>query len=371
MNHKDEIIRLGIDVHGVADTFPDFFSRLSRELVAHGHEVHVITGTEHTRSLEHYLKDQLGLAWTHLFSVTTHHKKGGTEVTYIDGNPYMDNRIWNRSKAEYCRRNGIQLHIDDSDVYGKYFSTPYARMVDSLAHEEDLLPLSKGGEWHATKAGSEPSIYSAKTTCPLPTVSVEMVLAAFSEGEIQVLLPPKPGRPELRALPFLPFTPSEGGDLEVCATRILNTMTGLTQTWMEQLKTYDEARHLVTSYFALVPEKAVSHRKGDWFPLRKLINGNTPPMSPFHRGVLFDFHERLKGKISYTPIAFALLDERFTWTELRCIYEAVLEKPIDPANFRKMIRTHYTIESLKEKKVKATAGRPPELLTYGGTRDVY
>lgn len=371
MKQKDDIIKLGIDVHGVADTFPDFFSRLSRELVSQGHEVHIITGTEHTRSLEHYLKDQLGLFWTHLFSVTTYHKKEGTEVTYIDGNPYMDNRIWNRSKAEYCRRNGIQLHIDDSDIYGKYFSTPYARLVDSFAHEDDMVPLSKAGEWHATQAGSEPSLYSAKTTCPLPTVSVEMVIAAFSQGEIKVLLPPKPGRQRIRALPSLPFTPSEGGDLEVCATRILDSMTGLKPRWMEQLKTYDQARHLVTSYFALVPEKAMARQHDAWFSLQEVIGHSTPPMSPFHQRLLTDFFDRIKGKISYSPIAFAFLGKRFTWTELRCIYEAVLEKTIDPANFRKMIRAHYTIRSLKEKKLKATAGRPPELLTYEGIRDVY
>jgi len=371
MKRKDEIIRLGIDVHGVADTFPDFFSKLSRELVSQGHEVHIITGTEHTRSLEHYLKNQLGLSWTHLFSMTTYHKKEGTEVTYIDGNPYMDNRLWNRSKGEYCRRNNIDLHIDNSDIYGKYFSTPYARLIDGVPHDEELIPLSEGGEWHATKASSEPTIYNAKTTCPLPTVSVEMVIAAFSGGELKILLPEKPGKPDYRVLPFLPFTPSEGGALEVCAVRILDTMTGLQDTWMEQLKTYGEARHLVTSYFSLVPEKAMAHQKGAWFSFREVMNGDTPHISPFHREVLTDFYERIKGKISYTPIAFALLEERFTWTELRSIYEAVLEKAIDPANFRKMIRAHYTIKSLKEKKVKATAGRPPELLMFQGTRDVY
>ncbi|WP_300669024.1 hypothetical protein [Desulfoluna sp.] len=371
MKQKDEIIKLGIDVHGVADTFPDFFSKVSRELVSQGHEVHIITGAEHTRALELYLKDQLGLSWTHLFSVTTYHKKEGTEVTYIDGNPYMDNRIWSRSKAEYCRRNGIELHIDDSDIYGKYFSTPYARLMDGMPHDEALPPLAKGGEWHATQAGSDPSIYNVKTTCPLPTVSVEMVIAAFSQGEIKVLLPPKPGKPDFRALPFLPFTPSDGGALEACATHILEAMTGLKNTWMEQLKTYDGARHLVTSYFALVSENAMAHQADAWFSLREITHTEKPSMSPFHQALLRDFYDRIKGKISYTPIAFALLENRFTWTELRCIYEAVLEKPIDPANFRKMIRTHYTIRSLKEKKVKSTAGRPPELLTYEGIRDVY
>ena len=371
MKHKDDTIRLGIDVHGVADTFPDFFSKLSRELVCQGHEVHIITGAEHTRSLEHYLKNQLGLSWTHLFSVTTYHKQEGSEVTYIDGNPYMDNRLWNRSKAEYCRINGIELHIDNSDIYGKYFSTPYARLTDEPIHGEELTPLNQGGEWSATEAGSAPTMYTAKTTCPLPTVSVEMVIAAFSQGEIKVLLPEKPGKSKTRALPFLPFTPSEGGSLEVCAARILESMTGLKSTWMEQLKTYGEARHLVASYFALIPEKTMAHKKGAWFSLRNILENPYAPVAPFHKELLGDFHQRIKGKISYSPMAFALLENRFTWTELRCIYEAVLGKTIDPANFRKMIKAHYTITSLKEKKVKATAGRPPELLTYEGTRDVY
>ncbi len=371
MKHKDEIIRLGIDIHGVADTFPDFFSKLSRELVNQGHEVHIITGAEHTRSLEHYLKNQLDLAWTHLFSVTTYHKREGSEVTYIDGNPYMDSRLWNRSKAEYCRNNAIELHLDNSDIYGKYFSTPYARLTDSISYEEDFSPLSQGGEWHATNAGSDPSFYTTKTTCPLPTVSVEMLIATFHQGEIKILLPKKRGRSESRCLPFLPFTPSEGGSLEICAARILESMTGLKESWMEQLKTYGETRHLVTSYFSLIPEKAMGDQEESWFSLQEITQGQKVPLSEFHKRLILDFWDRIKGKISYTPLAFGMLEERFTWTELRSIYEAVLEKSIDPANFRKMIKTHYAIKSLKEKKVKSTAGRPPELLIYEGIHDVY
>ena len=370
---KKEMIRLGIDIHGVADTFPDFFSKLSRELVENGHEVHIITGAEHTRSLEHYLKNQLGLAWTHLFSVTTYHKRKGTQVTYIDGNPYMDNKLWNRSKAEYCRRNGIQMHVDDSDIYGKYFTTPYARITDSgHPEEEPLIPLPEG-EWHATEAGSDPATYSARTTCPLPSVSVEVVMATFSQGQLFVRLPEKPGRKDLRIIPALPFTPSEGKGLKGCAVRLLQEVANHDTAWMEQLKTYGEARHLVTSYYALVSEASLVEpvEKGPWVPLHQILQGNTLAISDFHKKVLKDFHERLKGKISYAPLAFALLEEPFTWTELRQIYESVLEKNIDPANFRKMIRSHYTIQSLKEKKVQNTAGRPPELLTFGGTLDVY
>jgi hypothetical protein len=88
------MIKIGIDVHGVADTVPHFFSELTRMLVKHGHEVHILTGAEHTEELEYELRNTLGLSWTHFFSTTSFHKHSGTEITYIDGNPYMDNKIW-------------------------------------------------------------------------------------------------------------------------------------------------------------------------------------------------------------------------------------------------------------------------------------
>jgi len=91
------MIKIGIDVHGVADTIPHFFSELTRILVENGHEVHILTGAEHTDALEYELKHVLKLSWTHFFSTTSFHKVAGTEITYIDGNPYMDNKIWNRA----------------------------------------------------------------------------------------------------------------------------------------------------------------------------------------------------------------------------------------------------------------------------------
>jgi len=33
----------------------------------------------------------------------------------------MDDDIWNKTKAKYCEVMKLDLHIDDSDVYGKYF----------------------------------------------------------------------------------------------------------------------------------------------------------------------------------------------------------------------------------------------------------
>lgn len=35
-------------------------------------------------------------------------------------------------KAKFCRRHGIDIHIDDSDVYGLSFTTPYC-LYDSVS----------------------------------------------------------------------------------------------------------------------------------------------------------------------------------------------------------------------------------------------
>lgn len=47
--------------------------------------------------------------------------------------------------------------------------------------------------------------------------------------------------------------------------------------------------------------------------------------------------ERLRGKIKYTDIAFCLMPERFTLTELQKVYEVILDKELLKANFRRKL----------------------------------
>jgi ADP-ribose pyrophosphatase YjhB (NUDIX family) len=47
--------------------------------------------------------------------------------------------------------------------------------------------------------------------------------------------------------------------------------------------------------------------------------------------------ERLRNKIEYTDIAFSLMPERFTLTELQQVYEVILGKELLKANFRRKI----------------------------------
>ena len=49
----------------------------------------------------------------------------------------MDKEIWNRTKAEYCAEAGIDMMIDDSPVYGSYFTGKclYLLQKDQRAQE--------------------------------------------------------------------------------------------------------------------------------------------------------------------------------------------------------------------------------------------
>ena len=125
--------KLGIDVHGVIDDMPMEFSFLTECIISSGGEVHIITGGSWDSDLEESVK-KTGVKWTHVFSVYDYLIKSEEEVygvyNFSDGTTQkrFKDDVWNRVKADYCKKNRISLHIDDTSVYGEYFTTPFARL---------------------------------------------------------------------------------------------------------------------------------------------------------------------------------------------------------------------------------------------------
>lgn len=392
------MIKIGIDVHGVLDTFPHFFAELTRLLVENGHEVHILTGAEQTKALKKYLRETLGLSWTHFFSVTSFHKAAGTEITYIYGNPYMDNQIWNRAKSKYCVENKIQLHIDDSTIYGKHFSTPYAKFEFNrpAGYKEEPLPSQPGIVIpHAVQeklkpaeplkddlSNYDPDVYNK------PSVTVDIAICTIIDDELKILLI-KRKYPPFRncwAIPggFLDIDRNES--LEEAAARELKEETGLKGLYIEQLKTYGDidrdprTRVVTTAYFALVPyselkkqhiQSASDAADTRWFTMNNYpdeLAEKNETLAFDHDRILTDLKKRLYEKISRSSIAFELLPPTFTWTELRKVYETILNTTIDPTNFKKKMKSRYSISELKSKK-NGAAGRPPVQLNYLGEKN--
>ena len=115
---------LGLDIHGVIDADFNLFKELTQKLLSNlfiENEIHIITGIAWKPKVSTSLMEN-GICWTKSFSITDFHVSIGTDIKWKDeDHPLIDEVLWDKTKALYCKKNNIDIHIDDSDVYGKYF----------------------------------------------------------------------------------------------------------------------------------------------------------------------------------------------------------------------------------------------------------
>lgn len=116
-------IKIGLDYHGVLTAKPDFFAAFTSLAISQGWIIHVVSGGA-CEDIKKYLaahKIFYSKIWSMLDYFNNKH-----EVKYFsDGSFFVSNDLWNSAKADYCLAQNIQLHIDDSVIYGQYFKTPF------------------------------------------------------------------------------------------------------------------------------------------------------------------------------------------------------------------------------------------------------
>jgi 8-oxo-dGTP diphosphatase len=164
------------------------------------------------------------------------------------------------------------------------------------------------------------------------------------------------------ALPGGPLEEHE--DLAASARHTLERTTGLTTAYLEQLYSFgavDRSPDRVVSivYWALVrPDEDARATDGDnveWF-----VADDVPPLAFDHNTIVEYALGRIRAKITYSPIAHAFLRDEFTLAELREVHEAVLRKPLDPANFRRQVLASQTVVPTGTC-LTGTSHRPPAL----------
>ena len=77
---------------------------------------------------------------------------------------------------------------------------------------------------------------------------------------------------------------------------------------------------------------------------------------------------RLRNKVEYSRIAAAFLGESFTLAELRGVHEAVLQRRLDPANFRRQIEASGRLVATEEFR---TGGRHRPARLYRHDRTIH
>lgn len=168
----------------------------------------------------------------------------------------------------------------------------------------------------------------------------------------------------------LPGGPLGDEDLGAAASRTLFETMRLAPKYLEQLYAFGDADRVFGSdprvvsvvYWALVgAEEASSARLGDnvrWHPV-----DNLPPLAFDHRRIIDYALWRLRNKVEYSSIAHSFLGESFTLAQLREVYEAVLERPLDAANFRRDMLASNSLAETGET-LAGTRHRPPKLYRY-------
>jgi len=188
-----------------------------------------------------------------------------------------------------------------------------------------------------------------------PALTADCVVFALDDEDLKVLLIQRANEP-FKGEWALPGGFAEVGEcLDDTARRELQEETGLKNIFLEQLYTFsaperDPREHVVSvAYYALVnladhPVAAASDaREAAWFGL-----DDVPKLAFDHALILQTAYERLRGKISYQPIGFELLPQKFPLRMLQAVYEKILERPLDKRNFRKKILGMGILEELDE-----------------------
>ena len=190
---------------------------------------------------------------------------------------------------------------------------------------------------------------------PHPAVTTDVVLFTIQMRALSVLLiqrknPPYQG---MWALPGGFLNIDEG--LESCAKRELREETGIEGVYLEQLGTFGKPdrdpreRVISVTYFALTPSDHLTPKASSdaaetaWFPISQL-----PDLAFDHAGIIDRARERLVAKLGYTTIAFQMLPDSFTLSQLQSVYEILLNETLDKRNFRKGILARDIIRETGE-----------------------
>lgn len=125
-------MKIGLDIHGVVDTNPKFFSALTNSLESdpvNPWEIHIMTGSRLADGKVKEWLDQNEIFYTHLFSISDYLKQNNHKELYMstESNPWFFDKDWNVAKADYARDHNLNLVLDDNSDYFSHFTTPIAR----------------------------------------------------------------------------------------------------------------------------------------------------------------------------------------------------------------------------------------------------
>lgn len=150
----------------------------------------------------------------------------------------------------------------------------------------------------------------------------------------------------------LPSRSTTGDGLDHDAALLATDTLGAAPAWITQVAAYDEGRELCILFAAVVPSGTAAPPGHEWQPLGARSG-------PWARRVIDALRERLDAE----PVAFHLLPERFTLSELQEVYALLLERKLHKASFRRTLMAAHVVAPTDEWRSEGR-GRPAQLFRY-------
>jgi len=177
----------------------------------------------------------------------------------------------------------------------------------------------------------------------------------IAEKELKLLLIKRSFEPAMGQWSLAGGFVQQDESLDDAACRILCSLTGLSDLYMEQLYTYGEtdrdpgARVISTAYYALIAmhELDPDFNKKNGAHWRSL--SDIPDLIFDHRHMVDRALSELVKTAKVRPVGFELLPEKFTLVQLQNLYEAIWQKQIDKRNFRKKILSMTLLDKQDDK----------------------
>lgn len=207
-----------------------------------------------------------------------------------------------------------------------------------------------------------------------PGFSVDCIILSFHKKKIHVLLR-KFDESNLWQLPGGFMLKDE--DADHAAYRVLCRYTGLVDTYLRQFYLFsdpnrtimEQNRRLVSAgiggewlmqrfvtlgYCVLVRYDNVEIAKVEGEEIKWCDIQQLPPLYSDHEHIIAKAKEMMQGFSRFVPIGEQLLPEKFTLSELRKVYEIILDKTYDRRNFHRKVLASGIITQLDETKSGST-----------------
>lgn len=232
-------------------------------------------------------------------------------------------------------------------------------------------------------------------------VSIECVIFGYHNKQLKVLIPKLDFKGDFWALPSGFIYQAE--DVDQAAERILRERTNIKDIYLDHFQVFGQGnrsskefidrlaainysekalddmakntetqneyewftkRFISIGYYALVdiakvvPQKSILDETVEWYNIRSL-----PPMIMDHRLIVVKALKALRRDFDEKLSAFNLLPDSFTMKEVQELYETIVGKSYERANFQKKILGLNVLERL-EKKFTGASNKAPYLYKF-------